>query len=116
MWSALCAIFISVAVGGGDSIMSTTRQTRVLWSTRVTGTHRQAQAQAIARATNTCAVQYDTRWGFPRSGLRDTHELGITLWDYPALSCAVARHIPRFYYLYKFKHFLKYINFLMYAI
>ena len=78
MWSALCAIFISVAVGGGDSIMSTTRQTRVLWSTRVSGTHRQGQAQAIARATNTCAVQYDTRWGFPRSGLRDTHALGIT--------------------------------------
>ena len=71
MWSALCAIFISGAVVGGDS-MSTTWQTPVLWSTRVSGTHRQAQAQAIARATNTCAVQYDTRWGFPRSGLRHT--------------------------------------------
>ena len=102
---AVSAIFISGAVGG-DSMTQYAADTWAVVYARERHTSsicggRSGTATAMARHHHLCRTTPGPRWGFPR---------------YPALGCAVARRIPRLYNLYKFKHFLKYINFLMYAI
>ena len=121
MRSALSAMFISGAVGD-DSMAQYAADTWAVVDAREphtsficggrSGTHRQAQARPRPWRAPPSPVQCST------TRVGDFPDLGCATraGDYPALGCAVARRIPRFYYLYKFKHFLKYINFLMYAI
>ena len=119
MRSAVCAIFISGAVGGGDSMTHYAADTWAVVDARerhtsfICGGRRGTDALVARSRPWRAPPSPGPHWGIPQNPpVRHLGRVG----DYPALGCAVARRIPRFYYLYKFKHFLKYINFLMYAI